>query len=152
MSQSTPQFRNCQICGMAVDGAGHCRNPDCGNSRHVKQRVICTELYRTGEISKADYLGDLAFTRQRLTNRHVKGYHFFALGAARLMRRSKRWRAFFRMIAQARADDIAYLQGRRYSRSLKGRAIRLIAEPTCFLLSYIPAERDVDALYADTSN
>jgi len=119
-------------------------------------RVVCTELHRKGLMSRADYVRDLRFTRDHLTDTHVKGYHIWALPTVRAMRRSKTATAVWRFIGQARANQIAYVCGERDRPDWAGRIIRAIGEPLCYVLGVLAEKtgREVDykTLYTEKNN
>lgn len=97
-------------------------------------RVICTELHRQGLLSREDWLRDLDFTRRALTATHVRGYHAWAIPTVRWMKRNELLCRIIRAVAQARANEIAYLTGNRDRSDLLGRIIRYTCEPLCWLI------------------
>lgn len=112
-------------------------------------KVICTELHRQGSMSRADYALGADYARKYLTERHYRGYHTWALPVARHMRRSKRATAFWRTLAQARADHIASLNGDLTRRSRFGAILCAIGYPLCYLIGCMAAQRDWRSLYSE---
>ncbi|MCP8896356.1 hypothetical protein KYK29_15620 [Shinella daejeonensis] len=110
-------------------------------------KVICTELHRQGLMGRADYALGAEYARAHLTDRHYRGYHAWALAVVRHMRRSKRASAFWRTLAQARADHIAYLHGDATRRNRFGAVLCAVGYPTCYLIGGLIGERDWRALY-----
>ncbi|WP_439629978.1 hypothetical protein [Shinella sp.] len=110
-------------------------------------KVICTELHRQGLMSRADYALGADYARKHLTERHYHGYHAWALAVVRHMRRSKRATAFWRILAQARADHIAYLYGDTARRNSFGALLCAVGYPACYLIGGLISERDWQALY-----
>lgn len=109
-------------------------------------RIICTELYRQGLISKEDYMLDLYYTSKHLTSQHTAGYWHFAVPAVKAMRRSKFWTAFWREIAYNRLQDIKWRLG--YGKfTLKGRIYSAIFEPFCYISGYFKPNATYKELY-----
>ena len=120
-----------------ADGAG---------SDNSGGRIICTELYRQGLISKKDYMLDLYYTSKHLTPQHTAGYWHFAVPAVKAMRRSKFWTAFWREIAYNRLQDIKWRLG--YGKfTLKGRIYSAIFEPFCYVSGYFKPNATYKELY-----
>jgi len=109
-------------------------------------RIICTELYRQGLISRKDYMLDLYYTSKHLTPQHTAGYWHFAVPAVKAMRRSKFWTAFWREIAYNRLQDIKWRLG--YGKfTLKGRIYSAIFEPFCYISGYFKPNATYKELY-----
>ncbi|WP_417790278.1 hypothetical protein [Terasakiella pusilla] len=131
--------------GAAVAASNAGRAGAANNAGNTDQRVICTELVRQGCMSKVDQLRDLRFTQKYLTTTHIRGYHIWAIPTVRLMRRSNRWSAIWRFIAQHRANEISYQMGDRITPDFMGKVIRLIFEPFCFLVGLLaPGKKVLD--------
>lgn len=109
------------------------------------ERVICTELYRQGKISRADWLRDLRYTSLALSPRHVRGYHAWAIPTVRLMRKSSLWTEVWRVLGQARANQIAYIMGDRDRPDLFGIGAKIVLESFCWVLGGFVRTRDVKA-------
>lgn len=116
-------------------------------SNSESSKVICTELHRQGLMSRADYLQGADYARAHLTERHYRGYHVWALAAVRHMRRSKRATAFWRALASARADHIAYLNGDETRRNRLGAILCAIGHTVCYVLGGLVKEQDWQSLY-----
>lgn len=112
-------------------------------------RVICTELYRQGLISREDWLRDLRYTSEHLSRQHVNGYHAWAIPTVRLMRKSRKWTAVWRVIGQARANQIAYIMGDRAKPDCFGVAAKIILEGFCWAIGHFVGERDAEAELSD---
>ena len=111
-----------------------------------KGRIICSELYNKGLISKEDYMLDLYYTSKHLTPQHTAGYWHFAVPAVKAMRRSKFWTAFWREIAYNRLQDIKWRLG--YGKfTLKGRIYSAIFEPFCYISGYFKPNATYKELY-----
>ena len=96
-------------------------------------RVICTELHRTGEMSTVDWIRDTRFTFKTLTQKHVKGYLFWAVQTVKLMKKYPLYRKIWKHLAQHRANDIAWrLDEGKFD--LLGRVYAGIGEPLCWLI------------------
>ncbi|WP_374630643.1 hypothetical protein [Pannonibacter indicus] len=107
-----------------------------------KDKVICTELVRQGLFDRADYLLGARYVEEHLTERHVRGYHAWGLPVVRKMRRSPRATAFWRKLAQARADHIAFLYGDASRRNRLGAVLCAIGHPACYLIGGMVGEQE----------
>ena len=117
-----------------------------GDKGDKKGRIICSELYNKGLISKEDYMLDLYYTSKHLTPQHTAGYWHFAVPAVKAMRRSKFWTAFWREIAYNRLQDIKWRLG--YGKfTLKGRIYSAIFEPFCYISGYFKPNATYKELY-----
>lgn len=99
-------------------------------------KVICTELRRQNLMSEVDYRLCFEDAVQRLTDAHLRGYNFWALAVVRHMRCSNNALAFWRVLAQSRADHIAYLAGRRKQPNRLGAVLMRLGEPMCALIGH----------------
>ena len=111
--------------GSGSDGAGS------------NTRVICTELVRQGFMAPALQRLDIAFTLKRLSPATVRGYHAWAVPYVRLMKRSNLATRVMEPIARWRAEEIAYQLGERVAPCWPGKAVRLVMEPSCWLLGTV---------------
>lgn len=117
------------------------------DENNSSSKVICTELHRQGLMSRADYLQGARFAGEHLSEQHYRGYHAWALPVVRHMRRSKRATAFWRMLAAARADHIAYLDGDTARRNRLGAWLCAIGHPVCYAIGGLVKEQDWQSLY-----
>lgn len=117
------------------------------SSNNTDQKVICTELVRQSLFSRADYLAGSRYVEQHLTDRHMRGYHAWALPVVRHMRRSRRATTFWRALAQARADHIACLSGDIGRRNRFGALLCAVGHPVCYLVGGLVGEQDWHSLY-----
>lgn len=117
------------------------------SSSNSSSKVICTELHRQGLMSRADYLLGARFASEHLTE-HYRGYHAWALPVVRHMRRSKTATAFWRKLAAARADHIAFLNGDAARTNQLGALLSAIGHPVCYALGALVKEQDWQSLYA----
>ncbi len=147
--------RNCGACSSQDVGSrsndasrGGGSNPTSGNTS--SSRVICTHLYEQGLLSRADWVMDLKFTREHLTERHINGYHAWAIGSVHMMRKYPSTRAFWRVLAQARANEIAYLLGKRNKPDYLGKFLRATAEPLCWFIGGFVGQSNWQALYLNS--
>lgn len=113
-------------------------------------RVICTELYRQGKISREDWKRDLAYTSTHLSDRHVRGYHAWAIPTVRLMRRSQLWTAVWRVLGQARANQIAYIMDDRAEPDAFGAVAKVVLESFCWVVGGFVGDRDAVAELSET--
>lgn len=119
------------------------------SSNKTDSKVICTELRRQGLLDRDDYLRGARYVEAHLTERHIRGYHAWGVPAVRLMRRSKRATAFWRALAKARADHLAYLDGNTSRRNRFGALLCAIGHPVCYVIGSLIGEQDWHSLYAD---
>jgi hypothetical protein len=114
----------------------------------VGGRVICNELMKQGLLSKEDVILDYRFTRDYLTPQHVNGYHLWAVWVVKQMRKG-RMVSFWKYIAQSRANEIAYIYGKKDKPDYIGKAIRIIGEPVCWFLGLFCKKTDWSTLYKE---
>jgi len=106
------------------------------------QRVICTDLHRTGELSTRDWVRDTKFTFKTLSKTHVKGYLLWAEPTVKHMQKYPRYRKMWKHIAQHRANDIAWrLNEGKFD--LLGRIYAGIGEPVCWALGNFVSDKQI---------
>jgi hypothetical protein len=115
-------------------------------------RVICTHFFAKGEIPKDVWRADLAYTKEHLSETTVRGYHAWAIGYVKLMRRSKLAEKIMRPIALHRAQELAYQMGVVEKGSWRGKLARLALEPLCFAIGTCVGASDYIALWKDQPN
>jgi len=111
-------------------------------------RVICNELMRQKLLSKQDVILDYRFTRDYLTPTHVKGYHVWAIHVVQQMRKG-RFVKFWKHIAKHRANEIAYIYGKKDKPDYLGKIYRKIGEPTCWVIGVFCEQSDWSILYKE---
>ena len=109
-------------------------------------RVICNELQRQGVMSRQDVLLDYRFTRDHLTPQHVNGYHVWAVHVVKQMRKGKGVK-MWRHLAQHRANEIAFIYGKRDKPDYLGKIYRKILEPICWSVGFFCQKTDWSVLY-----
>ena len=109
-------------------------------------RVICNELQRQGVMSKQNVLLDYRFTRDHLTPQHVNGYHVWAVHVVKQMRKGRGVK-LWRHLAQHRANEIAYIYGKRDKPDYLGKIYRKILEPICWSVGFFCEKTDWSVLY-----
>ena len=114
-------------------------------------RVICNELHKQGLLTKEQVLMDYKFTRDYLTPTHVNGYHLWAVWVVRQMRKGRMIK-FWKHIATHRANEIAYIYGKREKPDYLGKIYRCIGEPVCWLLGTFTKATDWSVLYKENKN
>ena len=108
-------------------------------------RVICTELHRTKELSTKDWVRDIHFTFNTLTENHIKGYLTWAVPTVKYMKISPTYRKIWKHIAQHRANDIAWrLNEGKFD--LLGRIYAGIGEPLCWLIGNFAGNKQFNEL------
>ena len=114
-------------------------------------RVICNELHKQGLLTKEQVLMDYKFTRDYLTPTHVNGYHLWAVWVVKQMRKGRMVK-FWKHIATHRANEIAYIYGKREKPDYLGKIYRRIGEPVCWLLGTFKKSTDWTVLYKEKNN
>ena len=114
-------------------------------------RVICNELHKQGLLTKEQVLMDYKFTRDYLTPTHVNGYHLWAVWVVKQMRKGRMVK-FWKHIATHRANEIAYIYGKREKPDYLGKIYRRIGEPVCWLLGTFTEKTDWTVLYKEKNN
>ena len=116
-----------------------------GNGGGGGGRVICTELHRTHELSTKDWLRDVHFTFNTLTENHIKGYLIWAIPTVKHMKKYPKYRKFWKHVAQHRANDIAWrLNEGKFD--LLGRIYAGIGEPLCWLIGNLTGNKQINEL------
>ena len=111
-------------------------------------RVICNELMKQGLMTKEDVLMDYKFTRDYLTPQHVNGYHMWAVWVVKKMRQGKMVK-FWKHIAKHRANEIAYIYGKKDKPDYLGKIYRKVGESVCWLLGGFAKATDWSVLYKE---
>ena len=112
----------------------------------ISGRVICNELMRQGLLNRSEVLLDYRFTRDHLTPTHVNGYHVWAVWMVRQMRKG-RFVGFWKHVAGHRANEIAYIYGKRDKPDYLGKVYRKILEPICWSVGLFCKTTDWTVLY-----
>ena len=109
-------------------------------------RVICNELQRQGVMSRQNVLLDYRFTKDYLTPQHVNGYHVWAVHVVKQMRKGRGVK-MWRHLAQHRANEIAFIYGKRDKPDYLGKIYRKILEPICWSVGFFCEKTDWSVLY-----
>jgi hypothetical protein len=128
--------------GLDVQNPNEMKNAGGGGSGG-NQRVICTDLHRTGELSTKDWIRDTRFTFKTLSITHVKGYLLWAEPTVKHIQKYPRYRKVWKHIAQHRANDIAWrLNEGKFD--LLGRIYSCIGEPLCWALGNFVSNKQIN--------
>lgn len=142
----------CDGCGSQAktmhDAAHHSSSGSSGGSSRGSSRVICTYFYKKGLLDKDTWRADLEFTEQHLSSTTVRGYHFWAIPYVELMRKHSLAEKIMLPIAKYRAYELAHKMGIRRKGSTRGKLIRLILEPSCYLIGLFCEQKDWEKLWA----
>lgn len=114
-------------------------------------RVICTHFLTIGKLERRLWVLDMQFTFANLSPTAVRGYHLWAIPYVRLMRKYRWAEAIMLPLAVSRAREIAYQMGQTQKPNYLGKLVRLIGEPTCWLLGCLAPEQDWQSLYSPSS-
>lgn len=110
---------------------------------YTNGRVICTWLRNNGLFSAEDLAIDTQFSVQYLSDNTKIGYWLWACPLVQHMEKNYKTKIdslfvkIVRIIAQARANEIAYQTGRRSRGDVLGKAVRLVGESMCFIMGSI---------------
>ena len=110
---------------------------------YTNGRVICTWLRNNGLFSAEDLAIDTQFSVQYLSDNTKIGYWLWACPLVRYMEKNYKTKldSFFvktvRVIAQARANEIAYQVGARSQSDMLGKFVRIVGEGMCFIMGSI---------------
>jgi len=110
---------------------------------YTNGRVICTWLRNNGLFSAEDLAIDTEFSVQYLSDNTKIGYWLWACPLVEHMERNYRnntdslFIKAIKIIAQARANEIAYQTGVRTNSDLLGKMVRIVGESACFVLGSI---------------
>ena len=131
--------------GASIYNPNEMRSAGGGNGGGGGGRVICTELHRTHELSTKDWVRDVHFTFNTLTENHIKGYLIWAIPTVKHMKKYPKYRKFWKHVAQHRANDIAWrLNEGKFD--LLGRIYAGIGEPLCWLIGNFTGNKQINEL------
>lgn len=128
-------------------GFGDQRGNSSGGGGGGGGRVICTHFYRKGMLTQAVWRADLEFSYQRISPTTVRGYHFWAIPYVQLMRKSPLAEKIMFPIAKWRAEELAYQMGVLEKGNFKGKLVRAVLEPICFVIGLFVKEQNWQRLY-----
>lgn len=108
-------------------------------------RVICTWLQNKGMFSAEDLKIDQEFSVRYLSRTLKIGYWFWGIPLVEYMNNADKKGTWFgklvikviRMLAQARANELAYQMGVRKQGDILGKVTRLIGESFCWCVGFI---------------
>ena len=110
---------------------------------YTNGRVICTWLRNNGLFSAEDLAIDTQFSVQYLSDNTKIGYWLWACPLVLYMEKNYRndtnslFIKAIRIIAQARANEIAHQVGKRSKGDVLGKMVRIVGESVCFVLGSI---------------
>ncbi|HAI43982.1 MAG TPA: hypothetical protein DCM40_40740, partial [Maribacter sp.] len=112
-------------------------------------RVICTELYRQGKLSRELYRMDVMYTARYLSPTVVKGYHYWAIPVVQKMRKSDKLTEFMLYFTMKRAEEIAHIVNpAKYPKSsIAGKIIKNVGEALCYGIGLFVNNSDYKVLY-----
>ncbi len=108
-------------------------------------RVICTWLQNKGMFSLQDLQIDTEFSVNHLGRTTKIGYWFWAIPLVEYMQNSAETKSWFgglvtdviKVLAQARANELAYKMGKRSKGDILGKFTRWIGESFCFVVGLV---------------
>ena len=110
---------------------------------YTNGRVICTWLRNNGLFSAEDLAIDTEFSVQYLSDNTKIGYWLWAVPLVEYMEKNYKTNTnslfikAIRIIAQARANEIAHKAGVRSRGDILGKMVRIVGESACFVLGSI---------------
>jgi hypothetical protein len=110
---------------------------------YTNGRVVCTWLRNNGLFSADDLAIDTEFSVQYLSDNTKIGYWLWAVPLVQYMEKNYRnntnslFVKAIRIIAQARANEIAHRIGARSRGDILGKMVRIVGESACFVLGCI---------------
>jgi len=110
---------------------------------YTNGRVICTWLRNNGLFSAEDLAIDTRFSVQYLSDNTKIGYWLWACPLVEYMEKNYKTNIdslfikTIRVIAQSRANEIAYQIGARSRSDILGKIVRIVGETACFVLGTI---------------
>jgi hypothetical protein len=107
-------------------------------------KVICTELCRQGLMSKHLYIAEATANLKRLSATTLRGYHAIAVPVVHKMRKSAALSKFLQPWVLDYSNEILYGNG-----GLRGKFVRYILEPVCFVVGLVVSEQNYKELYAN---
>ena len=117
-----------------------------GNA-YNNSRVICTYFYKKDMLSTDLWRADMEYTRKYISEQTIRGYHFWAIPYVKWMNRSKLAESFILPLAKWRAEEISFKLGERSKPNYKGKIIRLIGEPICWIIGLFVSEQNWEILW-----
>ena len=105
-------------------------------------RVICTWLMHRDMFSQEDLAVDTQFSVKYLGRTTKIGYWFWAIPLVEYMQKSHETKSWFgglvidviKVLAQARANELAYKMGKRETGDVLGKITRFFGEGFCYLI------------------
>ena len=99
-------------------------------------------------MSKEMVLDDYRFTRDFLSPQTVRGYHAWAIPVVRQMRKGRLVR-LFKHIGIHRANEIAYIYGKRDKPDYLGKVYRQLLEKSSWIIGLFCEVSDWSILYKE---
>lgn len=133
--------------GKAVISGGDVNNA--GGDGGTDSRVICTELYKQGKLSRDLYRMDVVYTARELPDTLVRGYHYWAIPMVPVIRKNKLVCDIFEYLTLKRAEEIAHIVDPiTYPKStFTGRLIKTVGEAVCYGIGKFVKQKDYSVLY-----
>ena len=133
--------------GKVVTSGGEVNNA--GGDGGTDSRVICTELYKQGKLSRDLYRMDVVYTARELPTTLVRGYHYWAIPMVPVIRKNKLVCDIFEYLTLKRAEEIAHIVDPiTYPKStFTGRLIKTVGEAICYGIGKFVKQKDYSVLY-----
>ena len=116
-------------------------------------RVICTELYKQGKLSRDLYRMDVLYTARDLPATLVRGYHYWAIPMVPVIRRNKFVCGVFEYLTVKRAEEIAHIVDpiKHTKTTIAGKIIKNVGEAICYVIGLFVRQKDYTVLYNEKS-
>lgn len=118
-----------------------------GGTNKGGSRVICTHFFRKNMIDAIIWRADLDYTEKYLSETTIRGYHYWAIPYVELMRKNKLAEKIMFPIAKYRAIELAYQMKVINKGSFRGKLIRLLFEPSCYLIGQFCKQKNWKILW-----
>tara|TARA_A100001015_G_scaffold289341_1_gene361128 strand:- start:3911 stop:6328 length:2418 start_codon:yes stop_codon:yes gene_type:complete len=135
--------------GLAIAAEREQRNAENSQDR----RVICTELYKQGKLSRDLYRMDVLYTARDLPATLVRGYHYWAIPMVPVIRRNKFVCGVFEYLTVKRAEEIAHIVDpiKHTKTTIAGKIIKNVGEAICYAIGLFVKQKDYTVLYNEKS-
>lgn len=146
---TSPNSPTSSAKGLAIAAEREQRNAD----NATDSRVICTELYKQGKLSRDLYRMDVLYTARDLPATLVRGYHYWAIPMVPVIRRNKFVCSVFEYLTVKRAEEIAHIVDpiKHTKTTIAGKIIKNVGEAICYAIGIFVKQKDYTVLYNEKS-
>lgn len=123
----------------------------CGGSGQVQdhgKKVVCTELARQKQLSRALYRACNRYAEKRWSKTTLNGYHWWAVPLVKAMRHNRWLVRIVSFFATRRARHIAYVLGDTKSGSAFGAAVAFLVDGSSSVVGRFCSDQNYVQLYS----